>query len=58
MMPSRLSSTKKISVFDDGFFASFGHDSEIIQILKKLFLLADRKNDRSAITTLVGEILQ
>jgi hypothetical protein len=45
-------------VGDDGFIAALGDDCEIVQILEKLLVVGDRKNDGSSVTVLVSEILQ
>src|SRR6266550_1901740 len=45
-------------VGDDGFVASLGDDCEIVQILKKLLVVGNWKNDGSAVAVLVSEVLQ
>ena len=43
---------------DCGFVAAFGDNGEVIQILKKFFVVADGKNDGRSVAALVGEVLQ
>ena len=47
----------EIVVRDHGFVAVFGHRGEIIQILQKPFVVADRQHDRSTVAVFISEIL-
>ena len=43
---------------DDGFVTAFSGDSEIVQILQQLLVVADGQNDGGGVSVLVGEVLQ